>query len=107
MKRAVYILVPALSACSVTIAPITNPEYARHGKSKSHPHLVTKKSRTVVHYVDARWLDNYLRLEKEHGNYTVPEDKYIDIQNGKVIVPDAVVRHYHDLMSVPTPSPTP
>jgi hypothetical protein len=56
--------------------------------------------------VTLEWMARYRVLESM-WDYPVPEDSEIRFENGQYYVPAVVYRHYDDMASVATPTPTP
>ncbi len=101
--KSVVIAICCLSvACTVSIRLIpTAHRYVSHQPSvKKHP------ARNNGVLVDSEWLSNYKELEREHGDYSIDDDKKIKAEGAKFRVPRAVINHYEDLVRTKeTPSP--
>jgi hypothetical protein len=104
----------ALTACEVvpigTSAKLKKYQSAYYrSKHKKHRTHGTHRSAATqgMAVVSPEWLGEYRNLEAEHGDYTIPDDHRIQVdQTGKIKVPTSVIKHFHDLSKAPT-EPTP
>lgn len=76
-------------------------------KTKPHPKPPTDDRINVT----KEWINEYLRLEDEHGNYRIFDDVRIEPDGrGGYRVPRTVKEHYEDMIRadiiMPLPSPT-
>jgi cytochrome c biogenesis protein ResB len=109
MKFLMIITLLSVSACTITVKPLPKPYKAvKHRATPYKKHHVAQKHRQPSEFsnVSKEWLDKYVQLEKEHGNYFIPEDHRIESVGEGYRVPKAVMDHYHDLIYA-SPSPTP
>src|SRR6266705_1452652 len=95
-----------LAACTVTVRPLAknSPHHATGYHAKVHK----AKAKTDGQLVDSDWISNYRKLEKDHGDYIISEDKKIAAHGAKFLVPESVIEHYQDLIrakqsATPTP----
>jgi hypothetical protein len=93
-----------LSGCTVTIKPL--PKTPSHRTVIYSNRSFSHKSEAKSSLVDSAWIDKYKEMEKEHGDYTIPDDANIESVNGKFRVTQSVKNHYQDMLrSKPTATP--
>ena len=105
MKLLAIIAACLLSGCTVTVTPLPKYRSVYHRHHAGTIHRRTSSNSTLV---DAKWLEEYHRLEADHGNYAIPSDGQIETTStGKFRVPRAVLKHFDDLNHTLLPTPTP
>lgn len=78
-----------------------------HGRHRTAAHHRNAAAQGMA-IVSPEWLGEYHNLEAEHGDYTIPDDHRIRVeQNGAIKVPTTVIKHFNDLSKAPSTEPTP
>lgn len=106
----------ATAGCGVTITigpglPRKAYTYSSRQREAPEPRRHAARAPAELVKVDAAWMSNYRRLQRNHGNYVIADD--LDIKampDGSFRVPRTVLKHCDDLGRTPAsiaPTPNP
>src|SRR6266705_1149737 len=108
MSVIVFMIFLSLASCTIYVRPITKKNPPIH-------HAASKSRRSSSHHVngttlvDSNWIASYKKMEREHGNYTIPQDSQVIPIGDKFRVPKAMSDHFQDMSRafIPVPSTSP
>ena len=109
MRFAAIVISLVLASCNIYVRPITRSSPVTHHHSSGTKTTSSKRVISSGNLVDSDWLTNYYKLEREHGNYTIPADHGVVPVGDKFRVSKEMTDHLQDMSRarIPVPSTTP